>query len=125
MNAGRISQPSSMLELVRALASARKEAAQNAGVANATAQEPGGPVRDLPALRQKLSAMLDGLDIDDEQAVAKARRPVLQEIVLWEFGNDFRQHPEFAPMLETIERAFVTDPKAPARFAALVRDLKR
>lgn len=69
--------------------------------------------------------MLDGLDIDDEQAVAKARRPVLQEIVLWEFGNDFRQHPEFAPMLETIERAFVTDPKAPARFAALVRDLKR
>ena len=79
----------------------------------------------MPALRQKLSAMLDGVDPDDEQAVAKARRPVLQEIVLWEFGADFRHHREFVPMLDTIERSFEADPIAPERLASLIRDLKR
>ena len=79
----------------------------------------------MTALRQKLSATLDGVDPDDEQAVAKARRPVLQEIVLWEFGSDFRQHREFVPMLDTIERSFEADPIASKRFATLIRDLKR
>ncbi|MGN6313880.1 MAG: hypothetical protein ACTHMO_09000, partial [Rhodanobacteraceae bacterium] len=121
MSTGRISSSSSMLELVRALSSSQGASApKRAATGEIMAQEAGGRTRDLLALRQKLAAMAAALNVDDEQELAKARRPVLQEIVLWEFGADFRQHPEFAPMLDTIERAFNADPKAPERFAALI-----
>ena len=68
--------------------------------------------------------MLAEVDPEDEQRVAAARRPLLQEILLWEFGNDFRQHPEFAPMLDSIERVFEADPQAPERMKQLIGALR-
>ena len=64
------------------------------------------------------------IDPEDETAMHAVRRPLLQEIVLWEFGSDFRQDPEFGPMLDGIERAFAADPKAQERFSRLVRHLR-
>lgn len=53
------------------------------------------------------------------------RRPLLQEIILWEFGSDFRQHPEFAGMVEEVDQALDVDPRARERLARLVRQLQK
>ena len=114
-----------MLELVRAL-SKRPGGPTKTPPPN-TSQ--GGvsrpPAGDLGALRVRLRDLVKSVNSESEQAMAEMRRPLLQEIVLWEFGSDFRQHPEFVPMLDTIERAFDADPRSLDRLARLIRDLRR
>lgn len=75
-------------------------------------------------LRMRLGDLVRGVDPDDSAGAAALRRPVLREILLWEFGADFRQHPEFASMLETIERTMSADPRFAGRFGDLLRQLR-
>jgi len=115
-----------MLELVRALGVARGGSASRATSSqSAISRKDAAPAHDLTVLRQRLTTLLASIDPDDEQAIATTRRPLLQEIVLWEFGSDFRQDPEFGPMLDGIERAFLADPGAQARFSRLIRHLRQ
>lgn len=72
----------------------------------------------------RLGDLVRGVDPDDSAGAAALRRPVLREILLWEFGADFRQHPEFASMLETIERTMSADPRFAGRFGDLLRQLR-
>ena len=126
MGTDRISPSSSMLELVRALGVARGGSASRATSSqSAISRKDAAPAHDLTVLRQRLTTLLASIDPDDEQAIATTRRPLLQEIVLWEFGSDFRQDPEFGPMLDGIERAFLADPGAQARFSRLIRHLRQ
>lgn len=90
-----------------------------------TAASPSATQHDVKKLRNQLVDLVAPVDPDDPQMVARVRRPLLQAIVLWEFGSDFRQDPEFGPMLDTLERTFEADPRMPNRLAALVRDLRR
>lgn len=113
-----------MLELVRALSKRSERTRANARQMS-TKESAQSERADLEVLRKRLGDLVKDLDPRNGEAVARVRRPLLQEIVLWEFGGDFRQHPEFAPMMDTIERAFEADPSAPDRFAALIRDLRR
>jgi hypothetical protein len=76
-------------------------------------------------LRKQLKDLVDRIDPDDAAAVETVRRPVLQEIVLWEFGREFRQHPEFAPMLDRLEQTLAADPRAQERLSRLIRHLHR
>lgn len=112
-----------MLELVRALRPIRTKgtSAKDASTKDAARSAKG----DISLLRRRLVELAEHMDLEDEQALIKARRPLFQEIVLWEFGGDFRQHPEFGPMLDTIERAFDADPHAADRFGRLIRALRR
>jgi len=122
----RISPSASMLELVRALGSARSVDVGKTRLPQSATQR-NGPVaaRDLKVLRQRLKLLVASVDPDDQQATAKIRRPLLQEIILWEFGSDFRQDPEFGPMLDGIEQAFMADPGAQERFSRLIRHLRK
>lgn len=120
----RISPSTSMLELVRALGVAWGGSAGKARSPQSASQRSGtAAAHDLTVLRQRLAALLASTDPDDEQAAAGIRRPLLQEIVLWEFGSDFRRDPEFAPMLDGIEQAFVADPRSAERLSRLIRHL--
>lgn len=40
------------------------------------------------------------MDIADPRSLAEARAPALREILLWEYGNDFRNDPQFLPMVD-------------------------
>jgi hypothetical protein len=75
-------------------------------------------------LKKRLSDAVRNVDMDDEQAVKASRRPVLREILLWEFGPSFREHPELSPMLDSIERELESDPNMPGRFIDLLRALR-
>jgi hypothetical protein len=79
---------------------------------------------DPALLRKRLCELVHGVDPDDEPAVRALRRPLVAEILLWEFGRSFREHPEFSPMLDSIESAFESDLAMPGRFADLLRVLR-
>lgn len=123
----RITPASSMLELVKALSMERRKRVDKgiAGRTNTAASPSATQEHDVKELRSQLVDLVAPVDPDDPQMVARVRRPLLQAIVLWEFGSDFRQDPEFGPMLDTLERTFEADPRMPSRLAALVRDLRR
>lgn len=126
MSTDRVSPSSSMLELVRALGGARGGRSEKAGpIRSSLPQEQTAPAHHLNVLRQRLRGLVASIDPEDEAAMHAVRRPLLQEIVLWEFGSDFHQDPEFGPMLDGIERTLTADPGAQARFSRLVHHLKK
>ena len=116
-----------MLEWVKALSTERRKRVDKgtAGRASAPAPPSATQSHDLEILRSQLTGLVAPIDPDDPATIARVRRPLLQAIVLWEFGNDFRQNPEFGPMLDTLERTIDADPRLPGRLAELVRDLQR
>jgi len=120
----RVSSSSSLLDLARALGISRKKRAGAAKTRSGSAQ-PAARAHDSTILRKQLIDLLYGIDPNDDAAVETIRRPVLQEILLWEFGSDFRQHPEFAPMLDRLEQTLIADPRAQARLSRLIRQLHR
>jgi hypothetical protein len=54
----------------------------------------------------------------------EAREPALREILLWEFGSDFRQDAQFLPIVDAVKSVLDTDPQFQRRFVELVRELK-
>lgn len=115
-----------MLELVRALDLSRKRRAGSGGQAPSRSPgEPASPTHDLGALRRRLTALVIPINATDETALRAIRRPLLQEIILWEFGSDFRQHPEFAGMVEEVDHALDDDPMARERLIRLIHQLQK
>lgn len=124
MSPDRISPSSSMLEWVRAMGLGRQaRAGKHAPVSTSERQD--APAHDPVVLHQQLQSLVGAVDPDDADAMRTLRRPVLQAVVLWEFGEGFRHHPEFGAMLEGIEATLEADPKAQARLVALVRQLRK
>jgi hypothetical protein len=122
----RVSSSSSLTELAKALGLARRgRAAKEDKGRLVSAGRLAGAAHDSAVLRKQLKALADRIDPDDEAAVEAVRRPVLQEIVLWEFGSDFRQDPEFGPMMDGIEQAFLADPRSSERLCRLIRHLRK
>jgi len=65
------------------------------------------------------------VDVSDAQSVHDARAPALREILLWEFGSDFRRDAQFLPMVDAIGHALDADPGFQQRFVDLIAGLQR
>lgn len=89
----------------------------------ASSAQPTTAAHDPAVLRKRLKDAVQGVDPDDTEKSRVIRRPVLREIILWEFGDAFREHPEFSSMLDSIESTLAADAAARERFTALMRDL--
>lgn len=125
MPTDRITRPTSPIETIRALARERTQRAS--GSASATEQSRTAPPavrRSLDDLRSRLRQLLERVSADDPQSLGSVREPVLREILLWEFGSDFRQDAEFLPMVDAIGKMLDVDPQFHQRFAALVTTLQ-
>jgi hypothetical protein len=83
-----------------------------------------GHVKTIGDLRSKLQHVLADVDTSDEQSMHEAREPALREILLWEFGSDFRQDAQFLPIVDAVKSVLDTDPQFQERFVELVRGLK-
>ena len=55
--------------------------------------------RDPALLRQQLADLVKAVDPNDAAAVKAVRPQVVRTILLWEFGVQLREHPEWQPML--------------------------
>jgi hypothetical protein len=128
MSPDRISSSSPLAETLRALA---RERTEKAGRGKPTGTDPGNrdhsKVESRPAigqLRERLSSLVRGVDVGDKLSVSAMRDSALREILLWEFGSNFRNDSQFLPMLEAIGKAMDTDAEYRQRFTDLLVDLQ-
>lgn len=129
MPTDRINPGASLLEAMRAMAldKARKRDPSSAAASIDPAKnESTGPSRTGGAteLRQRLRTLLAPVDPDDDEAINRIREPALREVILWEFGDDFRQSANFHPMVTSISQAMDIDERFRAQFVAMIRSLK-
>lgn len=130
MPTDRISPSSSLIETMRLLARDRAPRAGRGTKNSAIDQSENGstspsPVRQTAELRRRLHELARNMDTGNPQSVADMRLPVLREILLWEFGSDFRQDSQFLPMMESINQAFDIDPRFQQRFVDMLVGLKK
>lgn len=112
-----------MSELILALGTSRRPQAAKAESSEPSSRSASAAKPDIAVLRTRLQALVQALDPDDPADLRKARRGLVQEILLWEFGPEFRQDAEFAAMIDSVERALDTDPRSGERLQGLVRSL--
>jgi hypothetical protein len=128
MAPNRISPSSSLLEALRALALERSQDTQRNSLAGkpdpSDKQKAVTRKHDMQALRQRLHDLAAETDPNDAQSMTQARNHALREILLWEFGSDFRTDSQFLPMVDAISKTIDADPGLQQRFADLMADLR-
>ncbi|MGS1125914.1 hypothetical protein ACVCL3_02860 [Rhodanobacter sp. UC4437_H4] len=130
MPTDRISPPSSLIETMRAMARDRASGARHGGKTHATNPSPtesSAPAhaRQIGELQSRLRELARNVDIADPRSLAEARAPVLREILLWEFGSDFRNDSQFLPMVDAINSSLDRDASLQQRFAELIAGLQK
>jgi hypothetical protein len=130
MPADRISSSSSLIETMRAIARDRAAGTQRGSKTPVVSSSSGETAattgtRQIGELRQRLRELATQVDIDDSQSLADARAPALREILLWEFGSDFRKDAQFLPMVDAVNNALDIDPRFQQRFAELIAGLQK
>lgn len=129
MATNRISPSSSLVEALRALALERTGDTQRSakpGQADPNdTQKPVAAKHDVQLLRQRLRDVATQADMTDAQSILQARSHTLREILLWEFGADFRVDSQFLPMVDAIGKTLDNDPDFQQRFIDLMTDLRK
>ena len=129
MSTDRISPSSSLVETLRALARERtQDAKPTHSPGKPEPSDPPKPVRakhDVQWLRQRLHSLAAEADLANEQSMLHARTQVVREILLWEFGSDFRNDSQFVPMVDAIGKTLEADPASRQRFLDLMVDLRK
>lgn len=129
MPTNRITRSSSLVEALRALALQRgSETPRNRQTSQT---DPGDnrpaitPQHDAQALRKQLKELAANADLSNMQTMLHVREHALREVLLWEFGSDFRTDPEFLPMVDAISKALDADPQYQQQFIDLMTDLRK
>lgn len=130
MPTDRISSSPSLIETMRAIArdraSGTRRGERTAGTESSTGEFPASAgTRQAGELRRRLRELARQVNVADPHSLADARVPVLREILLWEFGSDFRSDSQFLPMVDAIKTALDADPGFQQRFVELVAGLQK
>jgi hypothetical protein len=129
MATNRISPSSSLVEALRALARERTgDTPRSTQPGQPDPNDKPRPVaakHDVQALRQRLRDVATQVDLTDAQSMLQARSHTLREILLWEFGSDFRTDSQFLPMVDAIGKTLDADPAFQQRFNDLMVDLRK
>lgn len=83
------------------------------------------PRRDKSALRRQVAGIVRDVDVDNPVAVAKVRSRVTRAILLWEFGSELREHPDWPLLLERAADTFADDGPLHLEFARMIDELRR
>jgi hypothetical protein len=59
----------------------------------------------MAVLRRQLAELAREVDVGDPVAVRQARTRFIRAVLLWEFGPELREHPEWRPLMEGVEEA--------------------
>lgn len=95
---------------------------KNVGETQAGSRKPS--THDKNRLRAEIREIVRNATLSDEEAMSGARRRIVRAMLLWEFGADLREHPEWKPMLESITRTLESSARHRAAFEALVRQFR-
>lgn len=82
--------------------------------------------RDVAILRKQLTEIVKAVDVRNPETVRKARPQIVRAILLWEFGPELREHPDWQTMLESITQTLESQgAKHETEFTKLIESLKR
>lgn len=127
MGIERVSSTAALIAALRGEVTTKTEGAGRTRRADArpVAGRPGG-APSMAQLRRQLVDIAREVDLQDAAAVHQARGRFVRAILLWEFGQALREHPEWRTLTEGIERSLDTgaDPASDA-FVKLLKDLQK
>lgn len=116
----------SLLAALRTDAGQRKERAQGKPNTLTETADASASRKDVSVLRKQMAEIVQSVDVRDADAVRKARPRLVRAVLLWEFGPNLREHPEWQPMLESITSMLEQKgAEGEAEFVALIESLKR
>jgi len=80
--------------------------------------------RDAASLRRELAQLVRDVRVDDEAAMQRARTRVIKAVLLWEFGQGFREYSEWQPMVEALAQTLERSEDHRDEFARMVKGLQ-
>jgi hypothetical protein len=80
--------------------------------------------RDVAVLKRELGEIAKGVVPDDREAVNAVRPRIARAILLWEFGAELREHPDWQPMLDDIVRTLENSEQHQLQLSALIKQLR-
>jgi hypothetical protein len=129
MPTDRVSPPNRLAGVMRALAQGKTSASGRA-VASTPLESTNGPelpshsTHAIDALRQRLRSLVAHVNLDEAASLLAIREPVLREILLWEFGSDFRKDSQFLPMVDALAKSLDAVPGFQDQFVGFVAGLQ-
>jgi len=123
MPINRITSTSSLVEMLQAIGRERPAGIRQRGDARPNVSA--ATKHSVAALRQRLRDVVTDTDASNAESAANARNTAVCEILLWEFGSEFRNDSQFSPMADAIGKAFDIDPALQKQFAELVESLRK
>lgn len=109
------SQTSSLIEALRKLGKASKEGEVRA---SSTAEPPRA---EHSTLREELSALIAGADIESDAGLQEIQIPVLRCILHNQWGREASNDPTFSSVVDALNQSFSKDP----RLTKVIRDALR
>lgn len=83
-----------------------------------------GSKSDIKVLREELANLVKHINIIDADSVKAVTPKIVRSILLWQYGPQLREHPEWTPMLEAISTAIETHKASQENFLKLLSELK-
>lgn len=123
----RLSSTSALIAALRGdmLRKAEKRPATSATVkASESAQNTPAAAHSTARLKAQLVAIARDVDLTDPASVRNSRVRLVRAVLLWEYGEAFRDHPDWKPLMDHITEAFEADDAQKRRYMDLLASLK-
>ncbi|QJD69739.1 hypothetical protein HG421_19960 [Xanthomonas campestris pv. badrii] len=126
MELGRLSPTAALIAAIRGQSTRGGRAIVQADTADRKKDvTSAGQIRSTDQLERQLLEIVRDVRHDDKAELRRVRPLLIRQVLLWEFGQAFREHPEWAPIMQRIEAALeAADPDGQG-FAGLVRSMQR
>jgi hypothetical protein len=121
MSVDRLSSTASLIAALRGDVLRKME--QRPKAESSPASQSGRQPPQIAQLRVQLVDIARAVDPSDPVQVRQARTRMLRSVLLWEFGDAFRDHPEWRPLMDYLNSA-LDAAAANARFLQLLQALK-
>ena len=127
MSIDRLGSTAALIAALRAEIGRKPERSggRDAAPARTGKNEAAQKTRDPDVLRRELAKLVEGVNPDDPQALDALRPRLIRSVLLWEFGSELREYPEWQPMLERITCTLEANAEHRTDLARMVRDLQR
>jgi hypothetical protein len=89
-----------------------------------TAAPPETVAHDIEGLKTELLQLVATVDVANQDDIDAVKPKVLRAILLWEFGQSLRNHPEWSVMMERIQAVIESMPDHNNQFKKIIRDIK-
>jgi len=122
----KIKQINSIYDITKTHVSKKEKSALNTSTKNAASTfEKKIKKTSAAELKKNISEKLKKLDVNSENYHKLSKRIFLESVILWEFGDDIINDPDFHQIIEKITSAINNNEKAFKDLATLVKQLSK